>query len=143
MAPQFPWFLVGFFTDLAAALRVAWRPTFHAVCKDPIFLLRPFALRRVFFANVWDSFAASTDENGRAVKQGLITPRASGIVLEIGAGLGHTMPYLDKSRVKKYIALEPNRLMHTAIRETAASCGFSEYDGTLGPSFGDAMCSMD
>ncbi|EJD41911.1 hypothetical protein AURDEDRAFT_115320 [Auricularia subglabra TFB-10046 SS5] len=126
-----PTFLHGFFQDLFAAICVAFWPTLHAISSSPSTLLRPFALRRIFFAHVWTSFSAQVDEGGRAVKQGLVTPHAAGVVLDIGAGHGHTMHYLDRTRVTKYIALEPNKLMHTPIRRTAAECGYSEYDGNL------------
>lgn len=39
--------------------------------------------------------------------------------------------YLDRSRVTMYIPLEPNILMHPAIRASAAAAGFTESDGTL------------
>lgn len=126
-----PTFLAGFIKDFLAALRVALWPTVHAVYREPTMLLHPLSLRRFFFAQVWTSFSQAVDDGGRAVKQGLITPHAYGVVLDVGAGHGHTMLYLDRSRVTKYIALEPNRHMHMAIRRTAASCGFSEFDGTL------------
>ena len=41
------------------------------------------------------------------------------------------MLYLDPTKVTKYIALEPNKLMHTEIRALAASKGFTEEAGTL------------
>lgn len=44
---------------------------------------------------------------------------------------GHTIHYLDRSRVKKYIALEPNKYMHDQLRKTANAEGYFEEDGTL------------
>ncbi|PFH49526.1 hypothetical protein AMATHDRAFT_62979 [Amanita thiersii Skay4041] len=82
-------------------------------------------------AHVWAEFAKFTDENGRPVKQGLITPYASGVVLDLGAGHGHTAFYLDHGKVTRYIALEPNTLMHPQIRENANKAGYTESDGTL------------
>jgi hypothetical protein len=82
----------------------------------------------------------------------LINPNAYGTVLDIGAGwwyfflllptfiegeeiswLGHggSIQYLDRARVSRYIALEPNLLMHKSIREKADGAGFHESDGTL------------
>ena len=46
-------------------------------------------------------------------------------------GLGHTVLYLDPAKVTKYVALEPNTLMHAGIRERAASKGYTEEAGTL------------
>lgn len=102
-------------------------------------------------AHVWMAWAEGTDANGRISKQDLITPHAFGTVLDIGAGLcflllagvkliltsescighGHTVNYLDRERVQKYIALEPNTLMHPHIRQRANASGFIESEGTL------------
>jgi SAM-dependent methyltransferase len=46
-------------------------------------------------------------------------------------GHGHTLHYLDHKRVTKYIALEPNALMHPHIRSLANSLGYSESAGSL------------
>lgn len=46
-------------------------------------------------------------------------------------GHGHTSKYLDRSQVTKYVALEPNTLMHNVIRESASAAGFTEADGSL------------
>jgi hypothetical protein len=49
----------------------------------------------------------------------------------ISLGFGHTMKYLDKTKVTKYVALEPNTNMHDHIRLTGTEEGFSEAGGTL------------
>jgi hypothetical protein len=41
------------------------------------------------------------------------------------------MKYLDKTKITKYVALEPNTNMHDQIRLTGAKEGYSEADGTL------------
>ena len=46
-------------------------------------------------------------------------------------GHGHTANYLDRNRVTKYIALEPNTNMHPLLRSAANAAGFNEADGTL------------
>lgn len=46
-------------------------------------------------------------------------------------GHGHTVQYLVRDKVTKYIALEPNQLMHPAIRKLAAAHGFTEEASTL------------
>lgn len=48
-----------------------------------------------------------------------------------GPGHGHTIRYLDRRRVTRYIALEPNVLMHPFIRQAADVHGYSEADGSL------------
>lgn len=44
---------------------------------------------------------------------------------------GHTVRYLNRARVSRYVALEPNVLMHHKIRVQANRAGFHESDGTL------------
>ncbi|EMD35907.1 hypothetical protein CERSUDRAFT_115820 [Gelatoporia subvermispora B] len=63
------------------------------------------------------------DENSRDVTGPLITQNAYGMVLDIGAGHGHTANYLDINRVTKYVALEPNTHMHEEIRKIANKAG--------------------
>lgn len=46
-------------------------------------------------------------------------------------GHGHTAKYLDTTRVTKYVALEPNVLMHDEIRRAADAAGFRESSGTF------------
>lgn len=41
------------------------------------------------------------------------------------------MNYLNRQQVTKYVALEPNLLMHPYIRSMASAAGFTESDGTL------------
>ncbi|THH01968.1 hypothetical protein EW026_g806 [Hermanssonia centrifuga] len=81
-------------------------------------------------AHVWTLFGNPTDENGRDVKNILLS-NATGVVIDIGAGHGHTVNYLDRQKVTKYIALEPNTLMHDEIRKRSTTAGFTEASGTL------------
>ena len=46
-------------------------------------------------------------------------------------GYGHSIRYFDRALVSRYIALEPNVLMHERIRAKANEAGFHESDGTL------------
>jgi len=120
----------GLISDLRAAIRVATLPTLKAVFREPSLVLRPASLSRIFMAAVWAAFAAPTDEGARPAKLKLI-PHATGAVLDIGAGHGHSIDYFDRTAVTAYIALEPNGLMHEAIRARANAAGFREEDGTL------------
>ncbi|KAF9466807.1 hypothetical protein BDZ94DRAFT_1157451 [Collybia nuda] len=118
--------------DLRVGIQAALLPTLRAIMASPSLIFRPAALSRSFMANLWISFGKGVDENGRAVKIQLITPHAHGVVLDIGAGShGHTVKYLDHDRVSKYIALEPNVLMHPQLREVANAAGFRESDRSL------------
>ncbi|XP_006457491.1 hypothetical protein AGABI2DRAFT_212927 [Agaricus bisporus var. bisporus H97] len=117
--------------ELVFAIRTAFLPTLLAIWKSPSLLLHPQQLSRLLFSNIWVFFGPVTDENGKPFKEALITPNAYGVVLDIGAGFGHTMKYLDRTKITKYVALEPNTNMHERIRHTGAKEGYTEADGTL------------
>ncbi|PPQ85970.1 hypothetical protein CVT25_001669 [Psilocybe cyanescens] len=118
-------------SDLKMAIVVALIPTLKAVAKEPTLLFRWQALSRIFFARMWMDFGDEVDGNCKDLKERLITPNAYGVVLDIGAGFGHTAKYLNRARVTRYVALEPNALMHDRIRSQANEAGFHESDGTL------------
>ena len=82
------WFQVtrGFFADLFLAIRVAWFPTFTTVFHTPSLLFKPRELSRIFMSHVWSVYGDGVDQNSHKVKTELVTPRAKGIVLDIGAG---------------------------------------------------------
>ncbi|KZV80113.1 hypothetical protein EXIGLDRAFT_687798 [Exidia glandulosa HHB12029] len=109
----------------------AFWPTLADIRARPSLLLRPLALRRVFFTHVWAVFGKGMDQGEKKVKAELVTPHAVGVVLEIGAGHGHTAHYLDRAKVTRYVPLEPNPRFHAHIREHAREAGFVEADGSL------------
>ncbi|KAI5122423.1 hypothetical protein M0805_002973 [Coniferiporia weirii] len=82
-------------------------------------------------ACVWVSYGDGMDGYAREVKEGLVRPWASGVALDLGAGHGHLVDYLDRPRVTAYIALEPNAHMHPRIRARARAKGFVEENGSL------------
>nr|VWO96117.1 Cytochrome P450 monooxygenase CYP52X1 [Ganoderma boninense] len=82
-------------------------------------------------AHVWKLYGNEVDGSARPAKEQLLSGNCTGVVLDIGAGHGHTALYLDPTKVTKYVALEPNFLMHAEIRATAAKQGFTEAAGTL------------
>ena len=47
------------------------------------------------------------------------------------SGHGHTVKYLDRAKITKYVALEPNVHMHSEIRLAANAGGYNEVDDTL------------
>lgn len=106
-------------------------PTVRTILKSPSLLLDPSSLSRLFFSYVWDTLGPGIDANSQAWKHPLLYPHAYGVVLDVGAGHGHTMKYLDKAKVTKYVAIEPNAYMHEKIREMARMCGFSEEKGEV------------
>jgi len=118
-------------TDLRQAITIAVLPTLRDVFHNPTLLVRPQALSRVFMAHLWLVCGEGADSRSRDIKTLLIKPNAYGSVLDIGAGFGHSIQYFDRARVSRYIALEPNPLMHNHIRAKANEAGFHESDGTL------------
>ncbi|KAJ7270105.1 hypothetical protein B0H12DRAFT_1044749 [Mycena haematopus] len=116
---------------MRVGLTLGFPSVLRAISMSPSLLFNSVALSRISMANIWVLFGAGGDEGRRGDKQKLITPHARGVVLDIGAGHGHTVNYLDRAVVTKYIALEPNTLMHPRIREMASAAGFNESDGTL------------
>lgn len=118
--------------EIIAAIHSALYPTLLAVWANPSLLCnvhrREGRLRisRIFYYHVWKSLANATDQAHRKSKLKLIRGRVSGITLELGAGLGHTLRYLDPNLVTFYIACEPNIAMHPEIRHRARRAGFTE-----------------
>ncbi|KAI0776933.1 S-adenosyl-L-methionine-dependent methyltransferase [Trametes elegans] len=117
--------------DLRLAVQAALFPTAKAITSSPFLLFRPHEVSRIFMSHVWKTFGEGVNESGRAVKDSLIPRNAYGVVLDIGAGHGHTLLYLDRQKVTKYVALEPNQLMHAEIRALAEAKGYSEAAGSL------------
>ncbi|KAK2464974.1 hypothetical protein APHAL10511_003050 [Amanita phalloides] len=117
--------------ELRLAVAFALAPTIRAILSNPRLLFHPSLLSTLFFTHVWAAFADGVDSNSRDTKRLLITPHASGHVLDIGAGYGHTLQYLDHPKIVRYIALEPNSLMHPRIRSAANAAGYSEDNGSL------------
>ncbi|KAG8215774.1 hypothetical protein J3R82DRAFT_7677 [Butyriboletus roseoflavus] len=117
--------------DLYFALQLAFWPTLWRIWTTPSLLLHPTAIPRVFMSHVWTAFGAGIDGNNVQLKTSLITQNAYGVVLDLGAGHGHTAKYLDTARVTKYVALEPNLLMHDEIKRAADAAGFNEAAGTF------------
>jgi hypothetical protein len=65
-------------------------PTLKTTLSKPQLILQPGNLRALFFENIWKFMGDTVDEAGRATKVDLL-PRATGMVLEIGAGRYHTV----------------------------------------------------
>ncbi|EUC56858.1 methyltransferase domain protein [Rhizoctonia solani AG-3 Rhs1AP] len=120
--------LYSLFPDWWLAVKHGIPRTWRAIMAQPRLLFRPSELSRLFFSFVWEKFAPLVDEGAREVKESLVRPYAYGVVLDIGAGHGHTIPYLDRTRVTKYVAVEPNVRMHSEIRDMAQKHGYNADD---------------
>ena len=117
--------------DLRFVLIVAFPPTSIALFNNPRLIFAPRTLSRIFMAHVWQAIGDVVDERGNDAKRLLITPHARGIILDVGAGHGHSIQYFDHNLIHRYIAIEPNTLMHPYIRNAAHAAGYTEHDGSL------------
>ncbi|KAJ3502689.1 hypothetical protein NLJ89_g8772 [Agrocybe chaxingu] len=107
---------------LKHVLQLAFLPTLGAIFRKPTLLIRPRQVSAIFFSHVWAVYGDEIDAGLRDVKTMLITPNARN---------GHTAHYLDRQKVTRYVAIEPNELMHASIRRHANAAGFYESDSTL------------
>ncbi|KAK7062669.1 hypothetical protein VNI00_000157 [Paramarasmius palmivorus] len=82
-------------------------------------------------SHLWAAFADGADKTARPMKESVIPTHAQGVVLDLGAGYGHTIQYLDRNRVTRYVALEPNVFMHPKLRQVANQYGYTETNGSL------------
>ncbi|KLO10193.1 hypothetical protein SCHPADRAFT_878376 [Schizopora paradoxa] len=123
--------LYGFLLDLQRSMGIALLPTLKAVFRDPSLVLKPLEVRRLYMAHVWAVYGDGIDESSRAQKEKVVCANARGVVLDMGAGYGHLVHYLEKERVTAYVALEPNKLMYETLRKTARAAGFVEEEGTF------------
>jgi len=112
-------------------IMTSFRPTLFAIIESPSLLRSPKRISGMSFYNVWKIWGDGANEMSKDLKVALITPHAHGVVLDIGAGMGHTVQFLRKDKVNKYVALEPNALMHPHIRRKAEEAGYTEEDGTF------------
>ncbi|PPQ97688.1 hypothetical protein CVT26_001871 [Gymnopilus dilepis] len=120
-----------FLNQIWGVTKIGAPPTLKAVLSSPSILLKPTTLSRIFFSHIWAAMTGGMDDWAKELKEEIITPNAEGIVLDIGAGHGHSVLYLNRAVVNKYIAVEPNALMHPHIRSNASKTGFHESDGSL------------
>lgn len=87
-------------------------------------------LHALLFYHAWASVAHDIDGNSAEIK-GPLLASCTGVVLEIGAGVGDNFKYYRRENVTRLVAVEPNAFMHDTIREKALAAGFKEVDGSL------------
>ncbi|KAJ7485169.1 hypothetical protein B0H11DRAFT_2279424 [Mycena galericulata] len=121
----------GIVERIREALQIGFPPVLQSIYASPSLLFNLTALSRISMANVWILYGHGINEQSKGDKTNLITPHATGIVLDLGAGHGHSADYLDCSKVTKYIAVEPNVYMHGHLRTRVEAAGFSEADGSF------------
>ncbi|KAJ3076970.1 hypothetical protein HDU98_010264 [Podochytrium sp. JEL0797] len=108
---------------MIAGVLIALLPTLLDVIVQPSLLFKPHVLQRKLMANVWATVGGRINAENKGVRAMLILPNAYGLVLDIGAGHGHTLQMLNKDKVKKYIAVEPNVDMHPFIVKEGEKAG--------------------
>lgn len=84
--------------DMYYIIKAAIPPTVYSVWDSPTILLHPSQLRQLFFQNIWNFMGDGVDGASNESKLGLLPSRATGIVLEIGAGESHVQSLLDAHR---------------------------------------------
>ena len=72
--------------QLKGVIKIAFMPTLLAVLKDPLLVLQPHEISRIFMAHVWKVYGDGIDENARPAKEELLPGNCIGVVLDIGAG---------------------------------------------------------
>lgn len=55
-----------------------------------------------------------------------LVAQASGIILELGPGIGSQLPRYDKSKVTKIYGVEPNADLHEALRREVKKAGLTD-----------------
>ncbi|KZT56538.1 hypothetical protein CALCODRAFT_435645 [Calocera cornea HHB12733] len=114
--------------DLLLAIAYGLPPTLRALWADPGLIVHFKRLQEVFQANFWVVFGPEVDKAAAPVKVQLL-PYAQGVVLEIGAGHGHSLKYMQRAKISKYYALEPNTDMWPGLRKALVEAGYSEEKG--------------
>ncbi|MAL96582.1 MAG: SAM-dependent methyltransferase [Haliea sp.] len=73
-----------------------------------------------------------------------VVPLARGVVLEVGIGTGHNLPYYDSRRVERLIGVDPSEASWRLAGERAASVSFPvEFLGLSGESIPLPAASVD
>ncbi len=65
-------------------------------------------------------------EGDRATAVPALVSEASGVVLELGPGIGSQLPRYNTSKVTKVYGVEPNRDLHKALRERVKASGLTD-----------------
>jgi len=91
-------------------------------------LLSPRKWWSAVFAGGFPSILDDADKTWSAQKQQVVS-HASGNVLEIGPGAGHTIAYYDSDKVTKIVGIEPFAPLHPHIRAAVEHAKLSDkYD---------------
>jgi len=74
---------------------------------------------------------AQSDKMWAKEKKSVVS-QASGVVLEIGAGAGHTVPYYESSKIERIVAVEPFTALHPHLQAATAKAKLTDKYTILG-----------
>jgi len=115
--------------DFLWAISLGLPPALLAIWSDPSLLFQFKRVQQIAQYHFWKKFGPEVDKNAAPVKCQLL-PYVEGVVLEIGAGHGHSLKYMQREKITKYYALEPNTDMWPGLRKAIVEAGLSEEDGS-------------
>lgn len=55
-----------------------------------------------------------------------LVSEASGVILELGPGIGNQLPRYDIEKITKIYGVEPNKALHKSLREKIKTCGLAD-----------------
>lgn len=55
-----------------------------------------------------------------------LVSEASGVILELGPGIGNQLPRYNGSRITKVFGVEPNEALHRSLRRKIKACGLTD-----------------
>lgn len=76
-----------------------------------------------YFSKLWPDIAEQIDPYC-ATEKHYVAAGCQGIVIEVGPGLGHTIKNLDKEKVQRVYAIEPNKELVKDLRKRADELGW-------------------
>lgn len=122
--------LVAFLVAVAPfTLHFMLHPFTYILSTAPL-IARLRTARSKFFYYAWRVLSPMLDPGDAPIK-GPLLAKGRGVVLEIGAGVGHNIKYYDRRRVERLILVEPNVDMHPRLRAMANASGYRETDASL------------
>jgi len=93
--------------------------------KDPSVLGSVSKAKESAFASMWSFMADPIDKRYASYKRPLLK-QVSGVVLDLGTGVGSNLKYYDPSKISRILLVEPNPGMHANLRKNALKAGFRE-----------------
>ena len=83
------------------------------------------AWRMAFLGRAWGTILTNGDKAMADLKRDLLKD-AYGVCLEIGPGLGHSLKYLRKDKIKHVYGIEPTEMLHAGLRKEIVALGLKD-----------------